>query len=191
MTTELHRYRDYLRVLARQTWPDRLRGKLDPSDLVQDTLIEAHAGRARFQGTSEAELAAWLRAMLAHNIADAIKRFGRDKRNAAHERALDDALAASSLRLQDCLAAAGRSPRSDVLRHEELLHLAAAIESLPPDQRSAVELHHLQGLSLAETAARLQRSVPATAGLLHRGLVGLRKHLDRPEPTDDPSGAPS
>jgi RNA polymerase sigma-70 factor (ECF subfamily) len=97
MTTELHRYRDYLRVLARQSWPDRLRGKLDPSDLVQDTLLEAHAGRARFQGTTEAELAAWLRSMLAHDIADAIKRFSRDKRNAGRERALDDALAASSL----------------------------------------------------------------------------------------------
>jgi RNA polymerase sigma-70 factor (ECF subfamily) len=195
MTTELHRFRDYLRVLARQTWPDRLRGKLDPSDIVQETLLEAHAGHARFQGTTEAELAAWLRAMLAHNIADAIKRFGRDKRNAGRERALDDALAASSLRLQDCLAAAGRSPRSDVLHQEDLLQLSAAIESLPPDQRSAIELHHLQGLSLAETAARLQRSVGATAGLIHRGLAGLRKHLDRPDatsaPADDPEGTPA
>lgn len=179
MTIELHRYRDYLRVLARQAWPERLRGKLDPSDLVQETLLEAHAAEGRFQGATEAERMAWLRAILANNIADAIKRFGRAKRDAGRERALEDALGASSVRLADCLAAAGRSPRSSAIRHEALLQLASALDALPRDQRSAVELHHLQGLSLAETAERLERTIAAAAGLLHRGLKALREHLDR------------
>lgn len=187
MTIELHRYRDYLRVLARQAWPERLRGKLDPSDLVQETLLEAHAAEGRFQGATEAERMAWLRAILANNIADAIKRFGRARRDAGRERALEEALGASSLRLADCLAAAGRSPRSSAIRHEALLALACALDALPVDQRSAVELHHLQGLSLAETAERLERTVAAAAGLIHRGLKALRAQLDRP---DDPDGDP-
>jgi RNA polymerase sigma-70 factor (ECF subfamily) len=185
VTIELHRYRDYLRVLARQAWPERLRGKLDPSDLVQETLLEAHAAAGRFQGSTEPERMAWLRAILANNIADAIKRFGRARRDAGRERALEEALGASSLRLADCLAATGRSPQSSVLRHEALLALASALDALPADQRSAIELHHVQGLSLAETAARLERSVSAVAGLLHRGLKALRAQLDRP---DEPDG---
>lgn len=170
----LARYRAYLAVLARQMWPAHLRGRLDPSDVVQQTLIEAHQTRHRFQGTDERALAAWLRAILANNLRDAIKAQGRIKRDVGRERALADALATASVRLEDCLAAQQRSPRSDVIVQEELLRMAAALERLPPDQRAAIELHHLQGLSLAETAARLERSAAAAAGLIHRGLVRLR-----------------
>src|SRR5262245_41844067 len=77
----LARYRDYLCVLARLQLGRRLRHKLDASDLVQQTLLKAHANRGQFRGRNEAEYAAWLREILANNLAETARRYdtaGRD-----------------------------------------------------------------------------------------------------------------
>ena len=140
----LARYRPYLVALARQTWPARLRARLAPSDVVQKTLFEAHQNQSRFRGEDERALRAWLRAILANNLRDVFKAQGPGKRNVARERALQDMLDTVSMRLESCLAAQEPSPRSNVLVHEALLRMAAALEKLPPAQRMAIELHHLQ-----------------------------------------------
>jgi RNA polymerase sigma-70 factor (ECF subfamily) len=68
------------------------------------------------------------------------------------------------------------------MRHEELLALAEALTRLSPDQRQAVELHHLKGCPLAEVADHLGRSKAAVAQLLFRGLKRLRELLSEREP---------
>lgn len=174
-------YRAYLSLLARLQLDGRMRGKLDPSDVVQQTLLEAHAKRDQFRGTTEAERAAWLRQMLAHNLADAFRALGRAKRDVKRERSLDVALDASSCRLEAWLAADQSSPSQHAVKQEQQLRLADALTELPAAQRDAVVLHHLQGLSLAALARELDRSEPAVAGLLHRGLKKLRELLKEAE----------
>jgi RNA polymerase sigma-70 factor, ECF subfamily len=110
----LTRYRNYLRTLARLQLDPRLHGKLDPSDVVQQTLLEAHAHRGQFRGQSEGEYLAWLRRMLAHNLADALPAFLQARRVIRRERALEEALQQSSLRLERWLADSGPQPGEQV-----------------------------------------------------------------------------
>jgi RNA polymerase sigma-70 factor (ECF subfamily) len=171
----LERFRGYLLVLAHLHWDRRLQGRLDPSDLVQQTLLEAHQKREQFQGTNEAQLAGWLRQALAHNLADAFRALGRAKRDPDLEQSLTATLEESSLRLQACLAAEQSTPSEQAARNERLDRLTDALAQLPAPQREAVILHHLQGLSLVELARQMARSEASVAGLLRRGLKRLRE----------------
>jgi RNA polymerase sigma-70 factor (ECF subfamily) len=175
---DLDRYRPYLHLLARLNLADRLRTKVDPSDVVQQTLLQAHLNRAAFRGHSEAELAAWLRRILANQLAHLARDFGRAKRDVAAERSLEADLGASSARLGDWLAAGQSSPSQRAARDEDAVRLAAALGELPGPQREALVLQHWHGLSLAEIGARLDRTPAAVAGLIKRGVRRLRELLD-------------
>lgn len=175
MSDDLARFRPYLLALARQ----HLAGRPgpDPSDVVQDTLLEAVRGFAQFRGTTDAERAAWLRAALAHNLADRQKHDMREKRDVRRERSLE--LDESSSRLGGLVAGREASPSAVAVAHERAVQLAAALESLPEAQRDAVMLQHWHGLTLAQIGERMDRSPEAVAGLLKRGLQGLRERLAR------------
>jgi RNA polymerase sigma-70 factor (ECF subfamily) len=173
----LERFRDYLALLARLQMDAKLRARLHPSDIVQQTLLEAYRQRDQFRGRGDEELAAWLRQMLIHNVADAGRVLGRAKRNAALEHSLDAALEHSSVRLGALLAADQSSPSQEALRNEQWLQVADALAGLPDSQREAIVLHYLQALPLAEVAGQLGRSEASVAGLLHRGLKKLRARL--------------
>lgn len=164
--------------MARLHLPARLAAKLDPSDIVQLTMLQAHQGLAGFRGSSPQEMAAWLRQILARNLAHAARDFARQKRNAALEVSIAQTLDQSSARLEAWLADEQSSPSQRAERNEQLLRMADALEQLPDEHREAVELRYWQGWTLAEIAAHQQRSVPSVAGLVHRGLAKLRELMD-------------
>jgi RNA polymerase sigma-70 factor (ECF subfamily) len=167
-------YYQYLLLLARVHLDPRLVRKLDASDVVQQTLLEAYEQRGQFRGQNEAELAAWLRQILVHNLADALRGFRRAKRNVARERSLEDAIDRSSARLEVWISAEQSSPSQQAMRHERAVRLANALAELPDSQREALALQHWHSQSLAEIAEQLGRSPTAVAGLLKRGLKQLR-----------------
>jgi RNA polymerase sigma-70 factor, ECF subfamily len=177
----LEPFRAYLRLLARLHLAPQLRGKLDPSDVVQQTLLQAYQAINQFRGQSEAEWAAWLRQILAHNLAQALRDFGRAKRDLAREQSLQAAVDASSARLEAWLIADQSSPSHRAEQGEQALRLAAALEQLPEAQREALVLQHWQGLSLAEIGVHLGRSPEAVAGLIKRGLKQLRQLMQERE----------
>jgi RNA polymerase sigma-70 factor (ECF subfamily) len=174
----VERFRDYLRLLARLHLDPRLQGKLDASDVVQETLLKAHQALAEFRGQTEAELAAWLRRILANTLADAGRRYlTGEARNVNLERSLEDAVQQSSARLEQWLADGQVAPGEQALRQEQLLRLSRGLAALPADQRQAVELRHLRGCSVGDVAREMGRTRAAVAGLLRRGLEALRQHL--------------
>jgi RNA polymerase sigma-70 factor (ECF subfamily) len=175
----LEHYRDYLHLLSRIGLGARLRALDDSSDVVQQTLMKAQERIGQFRGTGEAELLAWLRAILARHLADLARRSGQPQWE--KRQSLEAALELSSARLASWLADEQPSPGEQAQHREQLLRLAEALARLPQDQRTAVELHHLEGHSVPEVGRRMGRSAGAVAGLLHRGLKSLRAHLGESE----------
>jgi RNA polymerase sigma-70 factor (ECF subfamily) len=173
----LERFRAYLVLLARMQLGPLYQGKLDASDVVQQTLLEAHQKRDQFRGNSPPQLLAWLRKLLAYTLADAFKTLGRAKRDVARERSLEAALDQSSERLQAWLAAEQSSPSEQADRNEQAALLAEALATLPEAQREALVLRYCQGCSVADISKRLGRSPTAVAGLLKRGSRQLRTLL--------------
>jgi RNA polymerase sigma-70 factor (ECF subfamily) len=173
-------FREYLRLLARLQLRANLAGKIDLSGVVQQTLLEAYQARDGFP-LDPAQQAAWLRRALANNLTDEIRRLGSRGKERVEEQSLEQALEASSARVEAWLAREESTPGRKAVRKEQLSRLAETLLQLPEDQRQAVELHHLQGMSLAGVGQQLGRSREAVAGLVFRGLKKLRSLLAKKE----------
>jgi len=175
----LARYQSWLRLLARLQLDSRFQGKLDPSDIVQQTLLEACKALPQFRGQTEAELTAWLRQILAHVLAHEVRRYhGTQQRDVGREVSLDQALAQSSQRLADIIAASGPSPSQQAAQREQEVVLAEVLAQLPDDYREVIILRNLEGLSHEQVAQRMGRGVGAVRMLWVRALSRLRQELE-------------
>lgn len=178
---DLDRFRDHLRLLAEIELSPRLRVKEDASDLVQQSLLEAHRDWAAYRGRTEAELIGWLKTILARNLLNAARHYRTQKCDVRREQSLAQRLDQSSARLKNFLASEQTSPSQRAVRNEQVAQLAAGLARLLDDERTAIVLKHFQGWSLAEISAHLGRPTDAVAGLLKRGLKKLRSHLQDSE----------
>lgn len=185
-TTWLVRHESYLKVLARLEIDSRFQGKFSASDAVQQTLLEAWRGWQNFRGSTEAERMAWVRGILAHQLAHLARHFaGVQKRDVAREVSLDQSLAQSSQRLDQLLAANHESPSAAAVLDERRLRLVAVLERLPEDYRQVLMLRHLEDLPYEEIAQRMGRGVGAIRMLWVRALARLRDAI-----RDDPQWLP-
>src|SRR5687767_8670144 len=103
-------YRNYLQLLARTQMGAALRKRLEPSDIVQEALLEAHRDFGRFQGSSERELLVWLRRVLVRNMLDEAKRHTAQARDGRRQQSLEAILEASSGAIGKALAGGGSTP---------------------------------------------------------------------------------
>ncbi|HQX54245.1 MAG TPA: sigma-70 family RNA polymerase sigma factor [Planctomycetaceae bacterium] len=175
----LESYRGYLWALAHAQLDRRLRGKLEATDIVQPTLLKAHAGLADLRDRNPNVLVAWLRQILTGVLTDEIRRLHRDNRDIDREQSLAADVNQSALEMELWLVADQTSPSMAAQRNEQLLHLANSLLALPVDQREVVILKHLRDQTLPQIADETDRTVPAVAGLLWRGLAELRQIMER------------
>jgi RNA polymerase sigma-70 factor (ECF subfamily) len=178
------RYHHYLNVLARAQLGKHLRSKCAPSDIVQQTLLEAHRDFNGFKGEQEGELLAWLRRILAHNLYNEARRYNTQQRDAGREISLDQVQVGvdhSSLALANGIAAATPTPSQLASQRESAVQLADALAGLPEDYQTVLLLRVFEGLSAEETAERMGRSAGAVRMLQMRALTALRGELSGSE----------
>ena len=171
-------HRSYLELLARVELGRKLKTKVDPSDLVQETFLEAHRSFEGFRGETEGEFVAWLRTILGRRVAHLVRRYlhnqGRDVRR---EQMLDLELAHSSRALERGLNAVQPSPSQHARQREQGVLLATALAKLPEDYHEVVVLRHFEELSFLEVSERMGRSVDSVQKLWVRALGRLRQEL--------------
>ena len=172
-------YSNYLKLLISAQLDDRLRGRVSPSDIVQETFFEAHRDFAQFRGQSSGEFVAWLRKILVNNILRVVEQhLLTEKRDVRREISLEQIgrrLEESTARLDALLAQSAESPSGNAQRHEQELILANALAELPKDYREVIMLRHIEGLSFEDVAARMERTSGAVRMLWLRALEKLRK----------------
>jgi RNA polymerase sigma-70 factor (ECF subfamily) len=177
-TQWLVRHEAWLRMLARLEIDSRFQGKFSASDAVQQTLLEAWRVWDNFRGGTESERVAWLRGILAHQLAHLARHFaGAQKRDVSREQSLNDSLARSSQRLDQFLQAPGPSPSDEMVKAEQRRHLVEVLDRLPEDYRQVILLRNLQELSYEEIAGRMDRSPGAVRMLWVRALARLRDEI--------------
>ncbi len=164
-------YRKYLMILARAQVSVDLRTRIDPSDLVQETLCDALRDLPRHRGRSQAEMMGWLRSLLRFNLIDRLRRLRLERRVIS----LDGALDQTSQGLGDLMQASRSTPEARAMRQENALALAALLERLSQPQAEAIVLKHCQGMPVGEISRHMNRTPDAVGGLLRHGMERLRE----------------
>lgn len=160
--------RPFLQRLACRTVPANLRQRVAPSDIVQQTYLEACRDFQRFRGASKQELRAWLRIILLNNTRNAIARVNTAKRDINRERSIRDGSAP---------VGAEKTPSSIVSSHEQLLRLQQALLQLPPEYRAAIELRSLRQCTFAQVGEELGKTEEAARKTWFRAVKLLRDGL--------------
>ena len=161
------RWRPLLRLQATKLLGAELSARVDPSDVVQETLSQAHQQLDQFHGRSMGEWVTWLRCMVAGHAAKTQRHHHADKRSANRETPADIAFVKSG----------EISPEDEFDKCEQAVRLAVALEELPDSMRVAVVSRVFLHQSWEEIAQKLNKSPGAARVLWTRALKLLRERL--------------
>jgi RNA polymerase sigma-70 factor (ECF subfamily) len=166
---------DELMAMTSLEIPAHLRSKVSIEDVRQGARVRLLRNPKALEGRSPAERAAYLKKLLASELTDAIRQYRTKQRHTARERSLDAETSSNSL--AKSLASDHTSPSGRASRFEQSARLEAALNSLPERERLAIRLHHLQGLTIEQTATSMGKTKGAVAGLIARGMNRLHAAL--------------
>jgi RNA polymerase sigma-70 factor (ECF subfamily) len=169
--------RGYLLLIAERELDPQLRAKGGASDLVQETLVDAVRDFGRFQGRSEAELQAWLRQLLLHNLVDFTRQFRRgQKRQIGREIELE--AGNSSVERAAGLEASLLSPSNQAMEDEQAQAIKRALQRLPPDYQQALHLRFQEDRSFEEIGRIMNLTPNAARKLWARAVKRLRRESE-------------
>jgi len=170
--------RAYLLLVAERELDPMLKAKGGASDIVQETLFEAHRAFPRFTSQTREELVAWLRAMLLNNVTDFRRRYrGTQKRSSKREVAID--AGGSSVDWRDLLLADSPTPSGEFTRQETVQEMEAALLRLPEDYQRVIALRYNENLAFDQIADKMQRSPNAVQKLFARAIDRLQSEMER------------
>jgi RNA polymerase sigma-70 factor (ECF subfamily) len=170
------RYRDRLRRMVELRLNRKLWGRVDPSDIVQDALLQAAKHVDEYVRDPRIEPYLWLRTLTQqHLLAIHRHHLGTDKRDAALEVAVGRGhLGASSASLASLAVADATSPSSAAARAEQVIVLEALIDSMEPIDREILALRHFEQMGNSEAASVLGIGETTAAQRFLRALKRLR-----------------
>ena len=171
-------FRNYLKLIAQTQISPKLKIRVDPSDIVQETFLDAHRDFAGFKGETEAELIAWLRKILVRNICDQAKRHGAQRRDMRREQSLEAAINQSSIRLAQAFGDDMATPSKQAIRREQAVLVADAIAQLPEIQQKVITMRQIHRVPFDEIGAKLDKSSAAVRMIWLRSLESLKKKID-------------
>jgi len=167
--------RSYLLLQAEHELPLALRAKVGPSDIVQETAIDAHRDFLRFRGTTQEELYAWLRTILQNNVMDAVRRFEMAQKRAVKREASLSVIV--DRRGISVLPVGSTTPDHSAIRREDAALLAGVLTRVPDDYQTVLRLRYWDGLTFPQIATRIGRSEEAARKLWYRALARLTEEL--------------
>lgn len=172
----LDRHRARLRRTVAVRMDRRLAPRVDPSDVVQESLAEAARSLDGYLGDRPIPFYPWLRQFACQRLSKLHRHhIGARRRSVGREEPWDLPLPdRSAAELADRLLAAGTSPSRRLMRAELRETVRAALDGLPPRDREILVLRHLEQLSVAEIAATLGLTEAAVKKRQVRALERLR-----------------
>jgi RNA polymerase sigma-70 factor (ECF subfamily) len=169
-------YRDYLLSVARYRLPKDLAVKVAPSDVVQETMLQAAQNILQFRGTTEEELRQWLQTIIMRNVIDAHRHYRRvGKRDLTREVPLDQSNADRSP--TQALTGREESPSARLRQSESALALHAAVSRLSVEYQLVIRQHSFEKKGFDEIGKCLNRSPGAARKLWARAVEKLAKEL--------------
>ena len=180
----LGRHRERLRQMIALRLDRRLAARVDPSDIVQESLADADRDLSDYLRSRPMPFYAWLRRFAWDRLVEAHRRHvTAERRSIDREQAWSLPVAApSAVALADRLVASATSPSRHLLRDEARLVVRAALEQLPARDREILVLIYMEDLSAVEIAAILGMNEGAVRVRHVRALERLRRLM----PEDDP-----
>lgn len=140
-------------------------------ELAQDVFLQIYRTRARY--VARARFTTWLYRMVTNACLSELRR----PEHRARLQPLDPPAGENMEDPPVTLEGSGQSSEEAVLNHETMERLQAAVAHLPPQQRAALLLARVNGLSYEEVATTLSCSVSAVKSLIHRATVTLRDQM--------------
>jgi RNA polymerase sigma-70 factor, ECF subfamily len=169
--------RGYLLLIANRELDTALQPKGGPSDLVQETFLEAQRDFAHFQGTTDEELKAWLRQVLLNNLANFTRRYRQTgKRELGREVNLPASQDSGAQEIR--LIAEALSPSGEAMANEQVEALGRALDRLPPDHRQVLLLRFQEQQTFEEIGRAMQRTPNAARMLWLRAVERLQLELE-------------
>jgi RNA polymerase sigma factor (sigma-70 family) len=166
----LEGHRAYLDLLVRMRLPPWLRQRLNPCEVVNQTVVNALLHRDQLKALPPDRLRAYLRRVLQNVVWDEARKFLREQKQVSVEQAVSSSF---GLMIPDD----GTSPSERAMREEALLELARALAQLSERERTAVELRYLRvpRCSLEQIGKELGCTERAAGGVLWRAMEKLRR----------------
>ena len=160
--------RPYLWLLASRSLVGPEKAKVAPSDIVQQTLWDAHQKREQFRGDSREDLRAWLRAILINKVRNTYRDLRAARRDVRRELMLGSGFQ---------LTAQSKSPSSHAAFDEEFSLMEAALAQLPKEHQLVIELRSFRRLPFAEVGQQINKSSEAARKIWFRSIKSLQAKM--------------